>query len=167
MVLISTGRDLMLRKYNKDSNIQHLYVLHCLLNNQNHWSFCLKCKAISIYRFIYKALHFLKFIKSSLFGKYVTATDLETKVFSSSEIHNLQCLCFFSFCYPLSLNIKWRGVGTLEPLPSWDMIHFLCVQDSEHLCLLFAFFSTKEMFFLLWEKKIQALIIYESNSQHK
>lgn len=30
--------------------------------------------------------------------------------------------------------LKWRGVGTLEPWPSWDKIHFfMCVQDSEHL----------------------------------
>lgn len=140
---------------------------HRHLNNQNHWSFCLKCKAISIYRFIYKALHFLKFIKSSLFGKYVTATDLETKVFSSSEIHNLQCFCFFLFfffsCYPLSLktNIKWRGVGTLEPLPSWDMIHFFCVCKIVNNYVFFSLFSKKEFFFFFFafqKKKVQALI---------
>lgn len=98
MFLIQSGRDLIEKKRekinNKNSNIQHFacYSLS-FFNNQMFWFFCcffFKCKAILIYRFIYKALHFhLKSIIWLLCNCY--------GFFSSSEIHNFQCLEWFFF----------------------------------------------------------------------
>lgn len=130
---------------------------------KNHYIFLFffQCKAfLYIYRFIYKALH--SHVKSIIWLS-CNCYGFRNKgfFFSSSEIHNFQCLKLFFFSNrPLSflfsfksssskdktnkkkrVHYTWRGVGTLEPWPSWDKIHFfVCVQESEHLCLFFIFF---------------------------
>lgn len=83
-----------LRKYNKDSNIQHLHVLsRSSLTIKIIDHFCFKCKAILIYRFIYKALHF--HLKSIIWLMCNCYGFRNKGIFSSSEIHNFQCLEFF------------------------------------------------------------------------
>lgn len=65
--------------------------------------FIFKCKAVLIYRFIYKALHFhLKSIIWLLCNCY----GFRNKgIFSSSEIHNFQCLELFLLNHPFFLLI--------------------------------------------------------------
>ena len=143
MFLIQSGRDLII-KYNKDSNSNvACYSLFSFTIKIIDHFFFVNVKQFLIYRFIYKALHFhLKSIIWLICNCYGFRKQRELL---SSEIHNFQCLqfvffvsTFFKLLYSLVktyIKMAWSQYSGNSAFLRRNPL-FLCVQDSEQLCLL-------------------------------